>query len=436
MVKRIAVWGAGYMGFTTAAFFANKGVEAVCFDINPNVVKAINEGKPPPHLITLGDWLPFSLNDIKHKIHATSNYREIKDVDANMIAVNTEKDGAPWSKALEDVTSKIKQGISGGLVIIESTIPPSWCRFVTKTLKGFDVAVAPRRDWYDDPSKTVATIPRVVGADTPEALEKATNILKVICEQVVLVSSCEAAALSKSVENTQRFLIISLAEELASAYPNVNVNEVLQASATKWNFLASRPQIGIGGVCVPLAPQYLIEGATSPDELSTVITALKKWKQRKHSRTVASMLRGKKVAVLGLSYKSDVKVPQVSPALEMVSYLDNAGTDVYVHDPYFSETEITTGRWLKYPEELSKVDAIVVGVSHSFYKKCPIEFIKKGTLILDAEWAWAQYAKALKDAGARYLRVGDKGWLELAQQVSQVKSKSKYNSRNKGRSGK
>lgn len=423
------------MGFTTAAFFANNGVEVICYDINPNVVKAINEGKPPPHLITLGNWLPFNLSEIKRKIHATSDYKEIKDVDANIIAVNTEKNGEPWSKALEDVVSKIKKISSGGLVIIESTIPPSWCKFVSKTLKDFDVAVAPRRDWYDDPTKTVATIPRVVGADTPEALEKAKNVLKVICEQVVPVSSCEAAALSKSVENTQRFLILSLAEELASAYPNVNVTEVLQASATKWNFLPSRPQIGIGGVCVPLAPQYLLEGATTPEELSTVITALKKWKQRKHMRTVASILKGKKVAILGLSYKRDVKVPLVSPPLELATYLHNSGNDVYVHDPYFSESEIKVGRWINYPEELPKVDAIVVGVGHSFYDKCPIEFLKKGTLVLDAEWTWNENADALKAAGIKYLRVGDKGWLELVPQVSHVR-KSKHNAKNKRRSNK
>ncbi|RLF22502.1 MAG: hypothetical protein DRJ68_01435, partial [Thermoprotei archaeon] len=181
---KIAIWGSGYIGFSTAAFYAVKGVKSICYDINPRIVKAISRGQPPPHIPTLQDWVPFKLSDAMPNIEATLDYKRVVSDDkvaVHFIAVNTERNGRPWKEALEDVVSKICEG-GKKLVVIESTITPSWVDWVLDKLRGFKVAVAPRRDWFDDPSKTLESLPRVVGANSREALEEAKEVLGIVCK--------------------------------------------------------------------------------------------------------------------------------------------------------------------------------------------------------------------------------------------------------------
>src|SRR5207249_6200634 len=124
-------------------------------------------------------------------------------------------------------------------------------------------AVAPRRDWFDNPGLNLNTIPRVVGGIDEESTKEATSVASIVCSKIVPVSSHRVAELVKSTENSFRALNIAFANALSRSYPNVDVNELISAAATKWNYVAHYPGIGTGGYCIPLAPKYLLEGATN-----------------------------------------------------------------------------------------------------------------------------------------------------------------------------
>ncbi|RLF09122.1 MAG: hypothetical protein DRJ62_07270 [Thermoprotei archaeon] len=423
---KIAVWGSGYIGFSTAAFYAVKGVKSICYDINPRIVEAISRGQPPPHIPTLQDWVPFKLSDAMPNIEATLDYKRVVSDDkvaVHFIAVNTERNGRPWKEALEDVVSKICEG-GKKLVVIESTITPSWVDWVLDKLRGFKVAVAPRRDWFDDPSKTLESLPRVVGANSREALEEAKEVLGIVCKHLVEVSDCKVAAIVKAYENAQRFLNIILAEEFARAYPELNAIEVYRAAATKWNVQYLEARLGIGGYCIPLAPQYIIESATVKEELKALHAGIQEWFERRQLNSVISSItrrapkRGR-IAVLGLSYKRDTRVPWLSPSIELVKKLIEMGYEVYVHDPYFKPSEleelgIGEAKYVSVEEAISSADVVVLSIGHRAYRSInPLTLTDelRGKHLLDVEGIWEHAKEELVNRGVQYYRVGDQNWL-------------------------
>src|SRR5207245_8180741 len=96
-----------------------------------------------------------------------------------------------------------------------------------------------------------------------ESKRAAFDVLGIICSKIVRVSNHRVAELVKSTENSFRALNIAFANALSRSYPDVDVNELINAAATKWNYIAHYPGIGTGGYCIPLAPKYLMEGASN-----------------------------------------------------------------------------------------------------------------------------------------------------------------------------
>ena len=146
-------------------------------------------------------------------------------------------------------------------MIIESTLMPNtFDNIVKKTLKknnrklnDFHFAVAPRRDWFEDQTKTLETLERVFGTTDPNSNKLIHNILSVVTKKVHIASSYQEAELVKSIENCYRHVEITLANELSLAYPNKNIREVLKLVGTKWNMNTYYPGFGTGGYCIPLS---------------------------------------------------------------------------------------------------------------------------------------------------------------------------------------
>jgi len=260
------------------AYYARRGINCIGYDISRDVVESINSGKIP--FANLEHWLGFSIEPLSKNglVRATSNVNEIledKDTSVHFVAIPTEKNGKPWDGALLDVSKKLsakKVGDHRNLIIVESTLAPGQCQgIIVETLRRsgrripeeFLVAVAPRRDWFDNPGLNVHTIPRVVGGLDEESKTAAIDVLGIICSKIVPVSNHRVAELVKSTENSFRALNIAFANALSRSYPDVDVNELINAAATKWNYVAHYPGIGTGGYCIPLAPKYLLEGASN-----------------------------------------------------------------------------------------------------------------------------------------------------------------------------
>ena len=432
---KIAVWGTGYIGFSTMAYFARNGIRCVGYDIVPETARSINAGKIS--LPGLGQWLGFSTEPLVKNglMHATSDVKEILEdptVKVHFVSIPTERNGRPWDGALQDVSKKISgKKVENGpdLVIIESTLSPGQCdKVMVSTLnrtgrkipKEFQIAVAPRRDWFDNPGLNVHTIPRVVGGVDQESQKAAEEVLGIICSKLVPVSNHRIAELVKSTENSFRALNIAFANALSRAYPDVDTVELINAAATKWNYVAHYPGLGTGGYCIPLAPEYLLEGSGTKGEHTDFLSLINRVNRSQTifiGGLINNSLSAGSVGILGLSYKRNLKVHVLSPSITLAETLKNAGKRVRIQDPYYSseEVEMIAGVGsFRYPEDLKDFGSLVVSVPHLEYTETPVpallDLIRPGTFILDAEGAWESYRDFFHQKSIDYRKIGDAGW--------------------------
>ena len=181
-----------------------------------------------------------------------------------------------------------------------------------------------------------------------------------------------------------------------------------------------RSQADPPGYCIPLAPKYLLEGATNKgDQLDflAMINTVNESQTEFVSDIVAKALPGSRVGILGLSYKRNLKVHVLSPSLPLAKSLQQKKKEVLIHDPFYSADEvkqIASVETFNYPGDLKTFDAIIVAVPHSEYTETPVPILtrslRRGTLVIDAEGAWDSYRHFFKKRGIDYRRVGDAGW--------------------------
>jgi len=429
----VGVWGTGYIGYSTLANFAANGVKCLGTDLNPSTVQTINEGKVP--VPNLEYWLGFDPKPLVFEgmFRATVDWHELLNdrIAVHMIAIPTEKGDKPWDGALRDVAEKIakvnpKQDCPP-LLIIESTLTPNKTDELVipilessglKVGKNILLGVAPRRDWFITPEKNLKNLPRVVGGTTPDTTRLMVSVLSIVCDRVLPASDHRHAEMVKSIENAYRHVEITLANQLSLAYPNVDMIEVLGLVGTKWNVGTYHPSFGTGGYCIPLSSQYVFSGTKHPDRLSILKATMET--DKKLPQIVADSIVGrgaKKVGVLGLSYKGDLKVHILSPTLAIVERLREKGIDVKVHDPYYSKDEIEkiagTGAF-DFPSGLKEFDTVLVVAGHRAYSAIPeatlLENLRNCKLILDnVEETWKKFD--FRQLGIEYHAAGEAGWL-------------------------
>jgi len=406
---KIGVFGLGYIGFSTAVWFSNAGVKVIGTDIDQKKVDMINSRQLP-----MDDIKPVLPETVwsETPIVATTNWWElVKDtsIDAFFISVPTERDGKPWWVALKDVVGKIVLGGLDPLIIIESTMAVGTVdKIVRKHLN--NIVVSPRRDWFTQADKNLKTLPRIVGGTTEENTEKAIKILSVVCETLIPCTYREAE-LVKAYENAYRHLTCVLAQQMALAYPNMNIREVLEMGGTKWNVESLYPNaFGTSGYCVPLAPKYVLEGAEKPEELTLIKEAMK---TDDDIVKIFSGLVTHKVGCLGLSYMGNIKVHVLSSVIRLLKIFD--AESIRINDPLYSEdeiNEITGCKTFKFPKELDEFDVILLLSAHNEYKEIDESVLTHKTrnckFVFDNTGLW----KNVRFECPYYL-TGSSGWLKF-----------------------
>ncbi|MBP7216156.1 MAG: nucleotide sugar dehydrogenase [Candidatus Omnitrophica bacterium] len=432
---RLGIWGLGYIGYSSAAYFAKAGVRCLGNDVIAHRVRDINKGHETIHNLEL--WLGFKIKDLVDKklIRATLDWKKLisKDIPVHLVAIPTEKSGQPYDKILIDVIGKLcnfkKIKMSHPpVVIIESTLTPNKVEqvviplFESKGLKvGKDIllGVAPRRDWFISPEKTLVTLPRVVGGTNEYTTKLIHEILSIVCRQVIDAPDHRHAEMVKSIENAYRHLDIALANQLSLAYPNINMLEVLRLVGTKWNVGTFQPSFGTGGYCIPLAPQYVLEGAQFPERLTLLKDAIITDSTQPINVARSVLARGaKNVGVLGLAYKGDIPVTILSPAIPIIQTLQQAKIKVKVYDPYFRDKNVVAQKTglkvdtFAFPQGLGEFDTILIISDHSEFKFTNTVTIKnnlkKCRLILDNPGVWSNLHF---DEKIKYYRAGHKDWI-------------------------
>ena len=425
---KIAVWGTGYIGLSTMVYFAKKKIKCIGYDINKEKIKKINSGALP--LEDLRKWLGFDIRGLvkQNYLKATSNYKNLitKEFLVHFIAIPTEKDGKPYYKPLMSVLnniSKIKQeNKTPPIVIVESTLAPKVSDkkiipFLKKKKiiigKNILLSVAPRRDWFIEGGKNLENLDRVYGSTDKKSTKVTKDVLSIVCKKLHVASSYKVSEMVKSVENAYRHMDITLANQLSLAFPKDNIREVLKLVGTKWNVEAFHPGIGAGGYCIPLSSRYILSQVKNANKLSLLRETVKT--DDGMSKLIANSIakRGlKKIGVLGLSYKGDLKVSVLSKVIPLIKFLVKKKIKVKLYDPYFSNKEIYDAARVKtfsFPKDLPNFDGLVLSVDHKQFKirkKILEKYLKNCKLIIDHDGAWKKYN--LKN---NYHLSGDRGWI-------------------------
>lgn len=357
----IGVIGLGYVGLPLILSFNRRGFSVVGFDINKGLVDELMSGKsrirhiPSDAIRQMNDTGCFS---------ATTDYSGINKVDAILICVPT-----PLGRYREPDLSFIRATAEamapylrrGQLVVLESTTYPGTTREILQPilekgsgLKGnedFILAFSPEREDPGNAEFNTVTIPKVVGATTPEGEEMVAALYGSVIHKVVRVSSPETAEAVKLTENIFRAVNIALVNQLKLIYSamGIDVWEVIDAAATKpFGFMPFYPGPGIGGHCIPIDPFYLtwkareyghhtrfieLAGEINKDMPQHVIGRL----ALELSRRQRKALNGAKVLIVGIAYKRNVDDMRESPALMLMELLLAQGAEINYHDPFIPE---------------------------------------------------------------------------------------------------
>ena len=425
---KIAVWGTGYIGLSTMVYFAKKKIKCVGYDINKEKVKKINSGTLP--LEDLRKWFGFDIKGLvkQNYLKATSNYKNLitEDFLVHFIAIPTERDGKPYYRPLMSVLDNIskiqKINKHPPIVIVESTLAPKVSdkkiiphlkRKKLKVGENIFLSIAPRRDWFIEGGKNLENLDRVYGSTDKKSTKITKDVLSIVCKKLHAASTYRVSEMVKSVENAYRHMDITLANQLSLAFPKDNIREVLKLVGTKWNVEAFHPGIGAGGYCIPLSSRYILSQVKNLNKLSLLRETIKTDDGMVKSIANSIAKRGlKKIGVLGLSYKGNLKVSVLSKVIPLVKFLLKKKCKVQLFDPYFSKKEIydaTKVKTFSFPKDLPNFDCLIISVDHKQFKipkKILNKYLKNCKLIIDHDGAWKKYN--LKN---NYHLSGDHGWI-------------------------
>jgi UDP-N-acetyl-D-glucosamine dehydrogenase len=353
----IAIVGAGYVGVPLAQVFAEAGRSVMLVERDTDRVARLNRGES--YIEDVSDDVLRRLVD-EHGLQATTDYDELRDADAILIALPTplSKQREPDLSIVRGATAEIARRLRPGhLVVLESTTYPGTTREVVQPAleatglragEDFHLAFSPERVDPGNERWTTRNVPKVVGGVTPACTEAAAELYASAIDTVHRVSSPEAAELTKLLENIFRSVNIALVNELAQLCDRMNIDvwEVVEAAATKpCGFMSFRPGPGLGGHCIPIDPFYLTWKAREFGFYTEFIELAGKTNESMpyYCRSVVSQalnhslersLKGSRVLVLGVAYKPDISDMRESPALKLIHLLENAGADVAYHDPH------------------------------------------------------------------------------------------------------
>jgi UDP-N-acetyl-D-glucosamine dehydrogenase len=381
---KIGIIGLGYVGLPLAVTFAEADCEVIGVDSDARKINAIQGGES-----YIEDISNDRLRSAGEHLRVTARYAELSKADAVIIAVPT-----PLTKNREpDLGPLVASGTAlagvlqeGQLVVLESTTYPGTTRERLAPLleesglaagRDFHLAFSPERV---DPGRTDYTLrntPKVLAGLTPECQRRAVELYETVCDNLVEVSTLEAAELTKLLENVFRSVNIAMVNELAMLCDRMKIDvwEVVEAAATKpYGFMRFDPGPGMGGHCLPVDPFYLAWKAREYDTPTEFIELAGEVNQNmpyfcveKISRGLnehAKAVRGSRIAILGVSYKAGVGDLRESPALKIMRLLRARGGELVYSDDYVPELPDFGLTSAPLEQALDGCDAAVIVTAH------------------------------------------------------------------------
>ncbi|HEX5777536.1 MAG TPA: nucleotide sugar dehydrogenase [Xanthobacteraceae bacterium] len=383
--RKIAVIGLGYVGLPVAVAFGKNGAPVMGFDIDMRRIEELHAGHDRTREID-------SESLKAAKIDITRDPARLKAADFFIVTVPTpiDRSNQPDLTALLGASESVGRALKrGDIVVYESTVYPGAteedCVPVLERESGlkagrdFTVGYSPERINPGDKAHRFETIRKVVAGQDERTLDIVAAVYgSVVTAGIHRAPSIKVAEAAKVIENAQRDLNIAFMNELSSIFQllDVDTQDVLDAAATKWNFLPFKPGL-VGGHSNGVDAFYLTYRAERAGYRPEVILAGRRINddagKRVARETIRHLLRRgvarPSVAVLGLTFKENVPDTRNSKSLDIVRELESFGIDVKIHDPMAlaDDVEKEFGRTVTPLDMIRDMDAVVLAVSHSDY---------------------------------------------------------------------
>ncbi len=382
---RVGVIGLGYVGLPLALAFG-RVIETLGFDIHEKKLAAYRRGIDPT-----GEMSPAQMGAAE-KLRYSSDPAALADCDFLVVAVPTPVDAArkpdltPVIRASESIAPFLKAGV---VVIYESTVYPGVteevCVPVLERMSGkrrgrdFFMGYSPERINPGDHEHRLENIVKVVAGEDAATLDKVAWLYaQIITAGVYRASSIRVAEAAKVIENTQRDVNIALINELALIFHRLGIDtrEVLDAAATKWNFLRFSPGL-VGGHCIGVDPYYLTYKAQELGYHPEVILAGRRINDGMGAyiaeHTVKKIIqaglpvKNARILVMGFTFKENCADTRNTRVVDIVTELRDYGAEVVIWDPVADPQEVqheyglTLSDWQAEGEYV----AVVAAVAHA-----------------------------------------------------------------------
>jgi UDP-N-acetyl-D-glucosamine dehydrogenase len=352
---QITVVGQGYVGLPLAIAASNAGYFVYGLDNNKDKIALLVNGKSIIEDLT--DEVVKKRIDSKSYI-PTTNQEVISKSQVVLICVPTplSPDHKPDLEDLISATISVGKNLKvGSLVIVESTIEPGTCRNVLLPIlvkesglkeNEFELAYSPERIDPTNKRWSISNTPKLVAGLTESAARGAENFYGKFIISITKCSSIEIAETAKLLENSFRLVNISFVNELAifCRKIGIDISEVIAAASTKpYGFMPFYPSIGVGGHCIPVDPMYLANAAKSIGVPTRFIDLADRINQEmpgyfvERAEEKIGELKGKRVLVIGVSYKQNVADVRETPVEALILGLKNKGVEVFWHDDLVKE---------------------------------------------------------------------------------------------------
>jgi len=406
---KIGIVGLGYVGLPLGLSFAEKGFTVLGFDIDEEKIKKIKAGES--YIKHIGqDRLSSMVN--KELFSATADFSIAADMDALILCVPTplnkyrEPDLSFVINTFEQLLPYLRKG---QIISLESTTYPGTTEEELHSrikARGFEVGkdiylvYSPEREDPGNKNFNTVTIPKVLGGTTPACQEIGKVLYEAVIDKVIIVSSTQAAEMTKLLENIYRAVNIGLVNEMKIIADKMGIDiwEVIDAAASKpFGFTPFYPGPGLGGHCIPIDPFYLTWKAKEYEvntrfiELAGEInTAMPEWVIRKTTDALnehEKPVKGSRILILGLSYKKNIDDIRESPSVHLLELLREKGANYGYIDPYYPnfpkmrEHQFDLASDTFSAETIRKADCIIISTDHDDFDYDLLQ--KEAKLIID-----------------------------------------------------
>lgn len=424
---KVAVVGLGKIGLPLAVQFASSGLRVIGCDISPKVVDTVNKGQSHIHEEPGLHERVADATSSGYLSATTDTTAAVRDSNVVVIIVPLlvdEQHNIDY-RNVDAATAAVAAGLQRNtLVIYETTLPVGTTRTRfgpaleqgSKGRVGFDFSLAfsPERVYSGRIFRDLQQYPKVLGGVTAQCTSKAEAFYSVALNgaPVLPMQNADTAELVKLMETTYRDVNIALANTFArfAASRGIPVQDAIFAANTQPFSHIHRPGIAVGGHCIPVYPYFFINQA--PGEMRLLVEAreindgMADWALEQISQALGG-LAGKRVLVLGLSYRENVKETAFSGALRLISLLKSSHATPLINDPHYTEEELArTGAQPVIFDPTPQCDAVILQAHHDEYRSLDWRSLAQAGCRLVLDGRNSLNRREIEGTGMTYIGIG------------------------------